>query len=204
MLYTGCQPSKLDGSEHIFKVEGDIELPTEFTWEGTMPPVRDQGNSQTCVCQTLTGLLDFYYNASKGVSNKCNNFSINELYEMRSNKNSDGMSIKEGMSLLKHKGLNNIKIDNYAKINSILMLKRCLFMFGPAAAGFPCYDGEPVDFWISRGSYCGGHCVMIVGYTPTGFIIRNSWGKKWGNNGYAEISYADYSDKCFEAWSSTL
>ena len=162
MLYTGCEPSHIDGTEIILNIEDAVELPDTFTWEKLMPPVRDQGNTQTCVCQTLTGILDFYYNASKGISNKCNNFSIDELYSMRSNKGSEGMSIKEGMQILKKRGLNTVKIDNYAKINSSLMLQRSLF------------------------------------------IIRNSWGVTWGKNGYAEISYHDFNEKCFESWTTTL
>jgi len=38
----------------------------------------------------------------------------------------------------------------------------------------------------------GGHAVCVVGYTTTGrFIIRNSWGTGWGDNGfaYAKESY---------------
>lgn len=34
----------------------------------------------------------------------------------------------------------------------------------------------------------GGHAVCIVGYTPDYFIIRNSWGKGWGDNGFAYAS----------------
>ena len=34
----------------------------------------------------------------------------------------------------------------------------------------------------------GGHAVAIVGYTPDYFIIRNSWGPGWGNEGYAFAS----------------
>ena len=38
----------------------------------------------------------------------------------------------------------------------------------------------------------GGHCVAIVGYTATRFIIRNSWGTAWGDQGfgYASNQYA--------------
>lgn len=38
----------------------------------------------------------------------------------------------------------------------------------------------------------GGHAVALVGYTPDRFIIRNSWGEDWGDQGfgYASFSYA--------------
>lgn len=37
----------------------------------------------------------------------------------------------------------------------------------------------------------GGHAVVIVGYGKDGFLIKNSWGADWGDNGYAWVSY-DY------------
>ena len=33
------------------------------------------------------------------------------------------------------------------------------------------------------------HVVLLVGWTKDGWIIRNSWGTNWGDNGYAVISY---------------
>ena len=33
-----------------------------------------------------------------------------------------------------------------------------------------------------------GHAVAIVGYTKNHFIIRNSWGAEYGENGYAYAS----------------
>lgn len=33
------------------------------------------------------------------------------------------------------------------------------------------------------------HMVQIVGYDNDGWIIKNSWGKKWGDGGYAHIGY---------------
>jgi len=37
-----------------------------------------------------------------------------------------------------------------------------------------------------------GHCIALVGYTPTRFIVRNSWGTVWGDRGfgYASNEYA--------------
>jgi hypothetical protein len=34
-----------------------------------------------------------------------------------------------------------------------------------------------------------GHAVSIVGYDANGFIIKNSWGKDWGENGYGWVSF---------------
>lgn len=43
----------------------------------------------------------------------------------------------------------------------------------------------------------GGHAVAIVGYTEDNyFIVRNSWGKEWGNNGHALVSMA-YAQQAF-------
>jgi hypothetical protein len=34
----------------------------------------------------------------------------------------------------------------------------------------------------------GGHTVALVSYTPDRFIVRNSWGTGWGDNGYTYAS----------------
>jgi hypothetical protein len=35
-----------------------------------------------------------------------------------------------------------------------------------------------------------GHAIALVGYTPGHFIIRNSWGVEWGDQGFAYASDA--------------
>jgi hypothetical protein len=46
----------------------------------------------------------------------------------------------------------------------------------------------------------GGHAGAIVGYTPTHFIIRNSWGTRWGHKGFAYASYEYAMDAFHEAY----
>jgi len=46
----------------------------------------------------------------------------------------------------------------------------------------------------------GGHAVSIVGYTPTHFIIRNSWGTGWGHKGFAYASYEYVTDAFHEGY----
>jgi C1A family cysteine protease len=39
---------------------------------------------------------------------------------------------------------------------------------------------------VNKERFLGGHAVLIVGYNKTNntFIVRNSWGTRWGDNGY--------------------
>ncbi|MCL2779615.1 MAG: hypothetical protein FWD73_16615, partial [Polyangiaceae bacterium] len=34
----------------------------------------------------------------------------------------------------------------------------------------------------------GGHAMYIIGYTPNGYIVRNSWGTSWGDRGDCIVS----------------
>ena len=48
----------------------------------------------------------------------------------------------------------------------------------------------------------GGHAMALAGYDDTlnAFIIRNSWGTDWGNNGYGYIDYAAFSQYAMDAF----
>lgn len=45
-------------------------------------------------------------------------------------------------------------------------------------------------------SVVGGHAIAVVGYTQDYFIIRNSWGTGWGDDGFAYASL-EYADEAF-------
>lgn len=204
----GCSPSKLDGTEKIINDTLIDEIPESFDWNKIMPPVRDQGQSSTCVCQSLTGVLDFYYNKTHNQVKVCNNFSIDELYSIRANKNAEGMTIKEALNYLRHHGLNNYKINGYAMIKDAEIMKQCLFMYGPCVGGFMVYlqKDDPTEryFWKPSNKSMGGHCITFTGYDKDNIIIRNSWGTKWADNGYVKIPCKDFNKYCFESWSVTL
>ena len=46
----------------------------------------------------------------------------------------------------------------------------------------------------------GGHAVALVGYRPGFFIVRNSWGTRWGDKGFAYASLAYAQDAFTEAY----
>jgi hypothetical protein len=52
------------------------------------------------------------------------------------------------------------------------------------------------------GEYLGGHAISIIGYDDTkgAYIIRNSWGLEWGENGFGYVAYSDISGVGVSTW----
>lgn len=193
----GCIESKLDGTEHIFK-EVDMDLPKRCSYVGVMPPVLNQGKTTKCVCYSLTAYLDWRKNQFEG-DNNGGQYSIDALYDIRANKKAPGMSIKEALKYLRHTGLNGTKINEYAMVKSVKAMKEALVLNGPCAGGLPVYSSEE-EFWKNGSNFYGGHCILFVGYNEDGFIIRNSWGRAYANQGYVLMPYEDFDKGVFEAW----
>lgn len=88
-------------------------------------------------------------------------------------------------------------IANYAKVETINEIKYSLFVkHSPVPIGIKVFD----SFMKVTASgivnmpneetekYRGGHCMLIVGWTRIGhknyWVVQNSWGTDWGDNGY--------------------
>jgi len=50
--------------------------------------------------------------------------------------------------------------------------------------------------------FIGAHCVCIIGYDDTSstVTIQNSWGSKWGDNGFCSMTYDQFNSSLIEAW----
>lgn len=90
------------------------------------------------------------------------------------------------------------KISSYKALTTLSQLKACLASGVPFIFGINVYqsfedatDGI-IPMPVLYDSLEGGHELCVVGYddTKNWFIVRNSWGKNWGSNGYCYISYA--------------
>jgi C1A family cysteine protease len=79
-------------------------------------------------------------------------------------------------------------------------IKSCLSTGLPIVFGFIVYESFESDSVTNTGivpmpkpteNELGGHCVVIVGYNEEKqqFIVRNSWGEQWGDNGYCYFPY---------------
>jgi C1A family cysteine protease len=83
------------------------------------------------------------------------------------------------------------------------------------AAGFPVTFGTDVSGAFADGLFdpkvpldapcptepiAGGHAMTIVGYSPVGFEVVNSWGVGWGDSGYF-LASNDFLLACEDLWS---
>ncbi len=94
------------------------------------------------------------------------------------------------------------KVSSYQRVaRSLSQTKGCLAAGFPFVFGFTVYESFESDAVAKSGivpmpssneSVLGGHAVLAVGYDDEQqrFIVRNSWGDKWGQKGYFTLPYA--------------
>lgn len=206
-------------AETILPAEGD--LPPELDLRPSLQPIRDQGPYGTCAAQTSACMKEWQ---------ERHDVSFNEymspqfIYNNRENQNSEGMYSRDVMKILNHIGSVTEKeypyattepisdelkakayqyhIEGYASIGSIDSLKTALVKNGPCYLAIPVYNYGPRMWKPQQGdTMLGGHAMAIVGYNYDGFIIRNSWGTSWGDNGYTIFPYEDWGLQ-WEVWTT--
>jgi C1A family cysteine protease len=101
------------------------------------------------------------------------------------------------------------RAQSYSRVSrSLNQMKGCLASGYPFVFGFSVYESfesddvtksgiVPMPGPASKDGLLGGHAVLAVGYddSQSRFIVRNSWGDKWGIKGYFTIPYAYLLDE---------
>ncbi len=99
-----------------------------------------------------------------------------------------------------YKEAENHRIVSYHRIGSLREMLVCLAEGYPFVFGFTVYESFESPAVARTGtaqmpkkdeSVIGGHAVMAVGYDMDSerFIVRNSWGDKWGKKGYFTLPF---------------
>jgi len=102
---------------------------------------------------------------------------------------------------------------NYQRVDrSLAQMKGCLAEGFPFVFGFSVYESfvgpevqktgvlnlpAPNEPGANADGSPAGHAVLAVGYNDADqrFIVRNSWGKKWGMHGYFTMPYTYFLDE---------
>ncbi len=200
------------------------ELPAEYDLRETQPSIRDQGPRGTCAAFAAAVIkeLQEYKECNVGQI-----MSPEFIYFHRENKPAGGMYGRNVFQILQkigcvpeehypyrgdedaptpHDGLYGVasrfRIANYARVTTVVGLKRALLELGPCYIQLPLYSGRPV-FWKGQPGEAplGGHALVVVGYTVVGFTLLNSWGADWNGDGTVVFPYDDWSLH-WECWAS--
>jgi len=107
--------------------------------------------------------------------------------------NYDGTSVRAGAGILKQKGF--ISSYNWAwDVNTIV---DSLLALGPLVVGtwwtYDMFFPNERGIISASGNRIGGHAYLLDGVSVKKKMIRikNSWGREWGKNGFAYISFDD-------------
>lgn len=199
----GFKKSAIDGSEHSINMPKSLDLPSFYSYEDVLPPVLNQGEEPICVPCTISAYLNWRENLVDGES-KDNGIDLYGIYGKKTN-DGDGMTYKEAFYNLRHNGAHSnkgiLKIREYAILRNPIEMRYAILANGPIFIALPVYNGTAY-FWLKNPGdrLLGYHAVSVVGYTERGFIIRNSWGNSFGENGYTTLDVDDLG-KILEAWS---
>lgn len=201
-------------AEQIFPP--DVHVPEVYDPRDKLLPVRSQGAQGSCLGESTACIKELQERKNVGFEDY---FSPQFIYNNRENQDTQGMYTRDCMRILYKHGVPpeedypygrvedpsrisqrikdiaaNYKIKGYATINTIETLKVAIYRNGGAIITFRVYGSSP-EFWrpTKEGDVPDGmHACAVVGWTKDGFIIRNSWGSKFGDNGYVIYPYSEW------------
>lgn len=196
-------------------------LPSTLDLRSQLTEVKNQGTTDTCAGQTAACIKEYQEFQDTQVRI---DFSPQYVYNNRVNKPETGMYGRDVMRIMYDMGIatehsfpfgstqdpsddiitqaKDYRIKEYARVQTINGVKEALYKDGPLYISFPVFNyGTTMWKPMPNDSQRGGHAMAVVGYDTKGFIIRNSWGDKWGDGGHCIYPYEDFGAH-WEIWAT--
>jgi hypothetical protein len=92
------------------------------------------------------------------------------------------------------------RVSSYVRVKTIDEIKQALMNHGYVVVSMPWHK----DYKLKNGVYTytsnenrGYHCVVVYGWDERGWLVHNSWGRGWGQNGKFVVPF---NFKWTEAW----
>jgi hypothetical protein len=201
------------------------EFPDEYDLRIHSKPSRHQGKRGSCAAFSAAAIKEIQENRDCGFDGW---MSPEFIYYHRDNKPAGGMYGRNVFQILQRIGTvpeslypykendkdvtppskklyeiaAKFRIANFARVNTVIGLKRALLELGPCYLLLPLFKTRPC-FWVpAEDEKCSsGHAVTVVGYTQEGFILKNSWGSDWNGDGCITFPFEDWGRQ-WECWVS--
>lgn len=209
-------PDWMEKAEFVKVEKSTRALPATFDWREKvkLSPVKNQGQCGSCWAFSTTATWRDAMIVQAGEAGdgseqnvlECNRqgygcdggyFDVSEIWVTPG-------AVREGdyKAYSASKGACNKSATKFAKAlswkylqdTSVDGIKAGLMKYGPVSVGVAAADDwSNYRGGILKGSACKGtqlnHAVQIVGWGEGHWIIRNSWGTGWGENGYIRIAF---------------
>jgi len=223
-LYT-AEKSPEDKRDWVFR-DRTKEFPDEVDLRPKLPKIRNQGSYGACMAFSACCAKEYHERLDYNFQEY---FSPKFFYGQRRNKDTPGMYGRDAMKILRQIGVcyekscpyrdvDNVYdyaphyeeakhhvISHYARISDIESTCHAIAEQGVCLITFPVYKKND-DIWNKDSEDAemqGGHAMSIVGYSVRDkhFIIRNSWGTSFGDDGYCYYPFEEWG-KHWEIWTT--
>lgn len=111
-------------------------------------------------------------------------------------------NVNENLDALKEKAYPH-RISSYMRLNGTEDIKTALMKYGYVLVSMPWHVGAKLKdgvYFHSVDDIRGYHAVVVYGWNEKGWLVQNSWGDDWGQDGRFIVPF-DFEWR--EAWSVT-
>jgi hypothetical protein len=156
----------------------------------------DQGDTPQCVGYAWAHFIEdgpIIHTGTHPVVSPVTIYNEAQKLDPWANTPHDGTTVRAGAAYLK----NASKISSYLWAYDVATLTNTVLNVGPVVVGTNWYYNmffpDKTGLIKVSGYLVGGHAYVINGVDTRAqrFRIKNSWGKSWGQNGHAYISFND-------------
>ena len=210
-------PSKLIFCSNPINSNDDDERPEEelikdvlsqdMPFDYTTPQSLIRKNAMSCSGETLISAWQFLYrfgvpsDECLGYGDNNNEYPVNMMLTDKVEKSCvDVLGKNMDMCFDGESKMISHRAGGYYSIPSKDEYEICrdIYHWGPCSSGFVIYedfldwDGKGVYEWDKVSEIVGGHAIVLMGWGEEEngkkyWIVRNSWGKEWGDKGYFKM-----------------
>jgi C1A family cysteine protease len=193
-------------------------LPKKFSWQDKLTPIKNQGNCGSCWAfaaqATLSDVMKLHGKGTVDLSEQwmvscddessgCNGgwyHTAFDLVRVEGNVLEKDMPYKQTTGRCPASVPHIDKINLYKELSSGVassdLIKQAIYLYGPVSVAVSVtgdFDSYSSGIYNAGTSGAVNHAVNLVGWDetvkPYHWIMRNSWGKEWGEDGYMRIAY---------------